>query len=468
MKITIRNDMTDPEINAMLQAFYSRSHMGINERIAELGGQPEKIKNSLQQYYLGYGHSSIGDCGWTTLYIEGVSLLAAKAIQHHPLYNGQEKSTRYLNFVGDNLFYNPLAVLPDGQVLDSMDLVTDVGLSNNYLYSMIDWYNQISLELINELTHCYPKPDKLKGSVYKNSIQCAAFDVARGFLPAGLKTSLSWTGHLRSIREHCKELLQHPLLEVRNIAKDILRQCYKNYPATFSLEDENFENEYVSICTKRERLQLYYQNMPSFPKIHLDQQCFNLNLLLLQAKNELIQRPQYTALPRYVEQYGTITAKFWLDFGSFRDLQRHRNGTCVMSEFDPYSKMHPFYLSGTIKNLFRSDQYDKFTSEYMGLLSNLIKFNSHCSSDDLQYLYPLGWLIPVSYTATLPQWVYMVELRTQPSVHPTLRSVMMSVAKELKNIMPFMKLYVDLDEHPVVNWPRGNQTIWRTDEKSTG
>jgi len=33
-----------------------------------------------------------------TLFVEGLSMLGAKAIQHSQLYSGQESSTRYIDF----------------------------------------------------------------------------------------------------------------------------------------------------------------------------------------------------------------------------------------------------------------------------------------------------------------------------------------------------------------------------------
>lgn len=36
-----------------------------------------------------------------------MSLLAAKAIENHPLFNGQESSTRYINYDRKDGFLNP-------------------------------------------------------------------------------------------------------------------------------------------------------------------------------------------------------------------------------------------------------------------------------------------------------------------------------------------------------------------------
>src|SRR5262245_12045885 len=85
-----------PEAEAMLQALHSRSIGGLESHlkiVAEKG--PD---NFMKNFYVGYGHKSIGDCGTASLFIEGVSMLAAKAIQDWALYSGQESSTRYIDY----------------------------------------------------------------------------------------------------------------------------------------------------------------------------------------------------------------------------------------------------------------------------------------------------------------------------------------------------------------------------------
>ncbi len=98
-------DDLSPEDGAMLQALYSRSPKSVVEhldRVKQVGSG-----KFMDTYYVGYGHASIGDCGTTSVFIENVSMLAAKAIQDWPLYSGQEASTRYMDF-STAVFENPL------------------------------------------------------------------------------------------------------------------------------------------------------------------------------------------------------------------------------------------------------------------------------------------------------------------------------------------------------------------------
>ena len=84
------------EAEAMLQALHSRSIGGLESHLKILS--EKGAENFMKNFYVGYGHKSIGDCGSTSIFIEGISMLAAKAIQDWPLYSGQESSTRYIDF----------------------------------------------------------------------------------------------------------------------------------------------------------------------------------------------------------------------------------------------------------------------------------------------------------------------------------------------------------------------------------
>src|SRR3989339_762322 len=105
-----------PEAGAMLQALHSRSVGGLEDHLKILAEKgPE---NFMKNFYVGYGHKSIGDCGSLTLFIEGVSMLAAKAIQDWALYSGQESSTRYVDF-SKQIFIDPVATKESKEILEN-------------------------------------------------------------------------------------------------------------------------------------------------------------------------------------------------------------------------------------------------------------------------------------------------------------------------------------------------------------
>src|SRR3954469_15723601 len=77
-------------------AKYSRSAQSMVDSIAELSTQ--RAEQCLDTFYFQYGHRSIADLAHLVLGIEDISILAAIRVVDEPLWDGQERSTRYQPF----------------------------------------------------------------------------------------------------------------------------------------------------------------------------------------------------------------------------------------------------------------------------------------------------------------------------------------------------------------------------------
>src|SRR5438270_9992934 len=85
-----------PEIQAYALAKYSRSSQGMLESIQELSQQ--RAEQFLNTFYFQYGHRSIADLAHLVFGLEQISILAAMAVVDEPVWDGQERSTRYQPF----------------------------------------------------------------------------------------------------------------------------------------------------------------------------------------------------------------------------------------------------------------------------------------------------------------------------------------------------------------------------------
>src|ERR687885_1922975 len=85
-----------PEVQAYAMAKYSRSAQGMLESIRELSQQ--KAEQFLETFYFQYGHRSIADLAHLVFGLEQISILAAIAVVDEPVWDGQERSTRYQPF----------------------------------------------------------------------------------------------------------------------------------------------------------------------------------------------------------------------------------------------------------------------------------------------------------------------------------------------------------------------------------
>lgn len=390
------------EATAMLQALHSRSVKGIDDHLTILAEKgPEKFMST---FYVGYGHKSIGDCGVAVVFIEGVSMLAAKAIQDYKLYNGQEASTRYIDFA-ERLFINPLA--------------TDAG--TEVLEAWRTFYLKAVAEMKVALTLRYPMQDSEKELTYQKAIAARAFDITRGFLPAGASTNLAWTGTLRQFADRIQQLRHHPLKEVQNIADVLEDAMIATYPNSFNPEKKRYEDteQYIAATMAH----YYYRDVQS-PEMALVRDGID-GEALAPYQSLLATRPPKTEFPKWLGAYGEAAFAFLLDFGSFRDIQRHRAVTQRMPLLTAEIGFNSWYLDELTPEL---------RSEAEALLERQKQSIEALTSDSIirQYYLPMGYNISNYLSGDLPALVYLVELRATSLVHPTLAKQAAAMAKLLE------------------------------------
>jgi thymidylate synthase ThyX len=416
-------DDLHPEDNAMLQALYSRSPASVDshlERVKKAGSG-----NFMSQYYVGYGHASIGDCGSTTIFIENISMLAAKAIQDWPMYSGQESSTRYIDFS------NQPIMAPVGRK-DIQD-------------KWMAFYHKATQPVLEHLRAKYPMQEGEDAKVYERAIKARSFDILRGFLPAGATTNVSWHTNLRQASDHISWMRHHPLPEVQQIADEIFEALKAKYPGSFR-EDREPVSEW-----KRE-VMLYEAYRDIQLAMTTEDFLVDENLQGTLKGRIFSERPKGAVLPHSIARLGNITTNFLLDFGSFRDLQRHRNGVIQMPILNCFYGVHPWYLDQLPESL--REEAKTLIREQSAEIYKLDKENQFTA----QYYVAMGFCVFVNCTQPVNSFIYRVELRTSKTVHPTLRAVAQKEAAWFSKRFPWVTFYPDMD---LDDWDirRGKQTI---------
>src|ERR1700678_150048 len=87
----------DPEVLAYAMAKYSRSSLSMRQSLREISSQ--RAEQFLNTFYFQYGHRSIADLAHAAFAIERLSLMAAIVLVDEQRWDGQERSTRYQNFL---------------------------------------------------------------------------------------------------------------------------------------------------------------------------------------------------------------------------------------------------------------------------------------------------------------------------------------------------------------------------------
>lgn len=433
-KIFIQDEL-NPEALAMMQALYSRSSDSVEKHLKKV--QESGSSKFMKSYYVGYGHASIGDCGATTMFFEGVSILAAKAIQDNPLYSGQETSTRYIDFANQ-------------PIIDPVNTID----SERILNTWIEFYVEATDKIRNHLKTHFQAPENQQDTVWEKAINARSFDILRGYLPAGATTQLSWSTNLRQAYDKLKLLQFHPLAEVRLLAENALDQLKLKYPSSFSHREKPDQDDYYQTCA----FDINYSNYDdciATEEEFLFETDSNNELVESEAYDVIHSRPKGANLPRYLSRYGRYKCKFLLDYGSYRDLQRHRNGLCRIPLLGTKKGFNSWYLDQIPNDLknevarLLADQYDRIED---------LKQKHNVSDTDLQYYLPMGANVSCEIVYDLPEMVYVTELRSSSTVHPTLRSIAHKMDRVLSNHHPALKLYTDL-EKDVFDIRRGLQDI---------
>ena len=419
------NEVPNPEDMAMIQALYSRSPQSVRlhlEKVKESGS--EKFH---EKFYVGYGHKSIGDCGTISIFVENVSMLVAKAIQDNPLYNGQEASTRYLDFA-ERVIVNPVG--------------TQAG--ENILLAWINFYKEVLETLVPLFESRFPRKEGQKKGVWKKAVKARAFDVARGFLPAGCTTFVAWHTNLRQAHDHLQLMKHNPCVEVRKVAERIHEVLLERYPASFGHKVYPETEEYLAKSAARFAFTAGEKTHFTFKS--------NLDLAGLREHQDLLEsRPSKTELHQRMRQYGDVEFKFMLDFGSYRDLQRHRSCVQEMPLLTMRHHLHPWYFEQLPEALQR-----KFTSLNDQQYAQVDGLD--LSDAERQYYVAMGYSNPTKITCNLPSAVYIAELRSGPSVHPTVRAVAQKMGESLQEIVPGIAMHHDMSEG-VWDIKRGVQDI---------
>lgn len=412
-----------PEAEAMLQALHSRSLGGIREHLKTLAAKgPEKF---MKKFLVGYGHKSIGDCGTTTIFVEGVSMLVAKAIQDWLLYSGQEASTRYIDFA-DQPFIDPIGSADSHRVLETWR----------------EFYLASQEPVRKYLMELFPRNDDEDENLYQKAINARGFDILRGFLPAGASTKLSWHTNIRQAADHIGLLRHHPLLEVQVVAEAMESALREAHPSSFGYKLYEDTEAYRKLwMNSGYYFDGYFDN---FSLVRVKRDSIDKELLHSEYGPFLKNRPAKTELPKQAAECGTMQFEFLLDFGSFRDIQRQRSVIQRMPLLGENYGMHPWYFAslpekerGVGKNLV-SQQCRKIKNMVCNIPNRHYYY---------QYYYPMGMLVPCRLTGDLSALVYIAELRAQTTVHPTLQEIAIAMAdileKRFGNIG--LNLYVNRD-----------------------
>lgn len=470
----------NPEVWALMQARYSRSQMGMRESFLKLLKEdPENFKalyeeiqktegsiamnhatekaiKFMEKWVLGYGHSSIAEGAVIGLGLEGVSILATKVIEDNRLSSFCEKSTRYVSFKRSSFYMD--------MDLKNSEFNTEISEMLDFLF---ETYSELHEPVLEYVKKNAPLSSETSSAAWERACGSRRFDAIRYLLPACTKTSLGWTVNARELTHAISKFLSHPLKEMNLLGEKIKSESLKTLPSLLKHADKkdyfvDTRNQMMSVAKEinftnslRENVELVSGPNDGDEKI--------ISSILYQYKNESFTdilngvrqmniEDKQVVLDSYLNkmkdfdhplrglEHVSFTFDIVMDYGAFRDLQRHRICTQTNQMFSSdlgYDVPEDIVNSGVEAKYREAMELAKRVYEKVR-----IKFPVQA-----QYLLPLGFKKRFLVTMNLRELHHLIKIRTTPLAHPSYRKIAFKIYNLVKEKYPFLSQYIVCNFH---------------------
>jgi len=468
-----------PEVVAVLFAYVSRSPLSFREnllklikgeeldikRLIDLFGSKgfdyteakEKARKFHEKWIVGYGHSSVAEHAVASVAIENVSILATKVIEDNRLASYTEKSTRYQVFE-KNSYYKPKKIMK-----------SNVGkLFEKTCNHFFDFYAETIPKMIEFMEQKYPRQNDMTPKFYESITKARACDVVRYVLPAATFTNLAMTANARTIEHAIRKLLSHPLDEMRDIGQSMREEVMKIIPTLVKYSDFNlYISETNKAMTEITNSTLSLNGIEESPAVKLvdydpkaddklvtailyryskypyDQIKKMVSRMEKKEKekivDEFLKRMDKHDWPMRELEHVNYTFDILVDYGAFRDIQRHR--VCTQTNQD-LTVDHGFSIPQEIIDIGLKEKFN----DCMNLAKETFNEISKEFPKEAQYVVPLAFKKRTLFTWNLRELNHFVKLRSKKEGHISYRRIAQQVFDEIEKVHPLFARYIRVDK----------------------
>jgi len=458
-----------PEVVSVLFAYVSRSPASFRDNLLKLlkGGEllPKgdfsektdyfdaatgKAAEFHEKWVVGFGHSSVAEHACVPTAVENVSILASKVIEDARLAAFTEKSTRYQWF--DRTKY-----LKPAKIMKS-----EFGAEyEEVMNSLFDFYVEHTEGMLEFMRKKYPKPEKMADGFYNSINKARACDVLRYALPSSTLTNIGMTINARALEHLLVKMFSHPLEEMNSIASDLKAECSTILPALLKaakkndyifetenrmlsfaesfateanneksvnlvLSDENAEAKLVASILYRYGQNSFEQCLEKAKKMSLEEMEKVLDEFTLGIGNEQ---------PLREFEHAYFTFDILVDYGAFRDIQRHR--MCTQTN-QLLTTDHDFSTPEALKEFGIEEEF----AERLGKAKELFEKMRKTMPFEAQYCVPLAFNKRVLFTCNLRELWHFIKLRSGPTGHDSYRKIAQQCFEELEAKHPLLVKYL--------------------------
>ncbi len=451
-----------------LDEFYAQPDIGI-EAISDQAAQIEsdgddaarrRAEELYQRVFVQYGDDSVAQLGGAHLACEQVSAILAKVIERGRLAAYLEQSTRYIRFdeklqSADGIERFRYQIPPE---IAGSDLA---GVYETAMNRLFDHYAYVVSAMTGYFQERFPRGAKEGRAAYSRATRARACDAARGLLPAATTSNIGVYASGQAYESMLMRMNASQLAESREYSAMMLgelRKVIAGFLARVDVEDRGVAwSEYFGDVTSAMKSVADGLISDPDPNATFDINRDEVRLVDFDpdaeiriaaaalypyanvSEEQLIQRvfamsdhERREVISAYVGERRNRRHKpgrgmervyyrfdVLSDFGSFRDLQRHRMMTIDWQKLSP---LHGYATPPEIDDIGGAvkDRWHDGMAEMSALYQDI---QSALGEDVAQYVVPFGYRIRYNIQMNARQAFHMLELRTGESGHTDYRRI---------------------------------------------
>lgn len=434
--------------------------------------------NVLRRIISDYGDDSVTQLVGVHYVVEGASNLLTKHIEWGRLAAYLEQSTRYIYYdkkdsEGKYLYLRPSSI--ESKVLGAYETILD---------KIFDNYSVVVRGLTEHLKKKLEKPEEMSAAAWNNVIRGQACDAARPMLPVATKSTVGIFASGQALENMIMRLRASSLPEARDTAEKILQEARKVIPVFLERTDkEDRGGAYTKyIVENKNNMQNLADDilprtydvdfkkgtkLTSYaPKNELDLTAHMLYEFTDMSEEQLTEfitslkyEDKYNILSTYVGERRNRRHKpgraleravyswdIMCDYGSFRDLQRHR----IVSDLS-WQKLTPRYGYDIPELVQEAGLVDDFQQAFDLSLELYSLLQAAGYEEEAQYATLLGHNMRWKVTMNAREAMHFMELRTSAQGHPGYRKIVQEMYDQLSSAHPLIAstmIYINKQDSP--------------------
>jgi len=400
-----------PAVQATVLAKYSRSPDSAKEILSRLTA--EEADKFQEKWVVSYGHNSVAELASVAVCLEGISIVASKVVESWQRPGYSEKSTRY-------------------QVFSRESFVTPPGgpeTMKKFASRFYDAYDRMMVPMQRICAERMGKDPNDPKAIEDRLVKARAFDNLRYLLPAGTGTNVAVNAYVRDLRDMMVHLRGSSNPEMRSLGDKLHDAVYQVAPTLVKhTEPDTFELPVRSLGNVSSRFNISSPHW--YVDIHKPHLLPSAQIAHKSFESTVGDRHgmSWTSFCKYMEGRASwqevprvfktlpISFEVMMDYGAFRDLQRHRR---CEQYVEPLTANYGYLVPDDIQGTALEADY----REVMEAVENYDDDAVVHDADLMQYMTPLGYLHRSVFQMDLRELYYIVELRTKPQGHISYRRV---------------------------------------------